>query len=142
MAMKPRKRLFKKLYTDWTRRALACKIFDNWICQHCGVHQFDVLESKAGNPYFNYLHAAHTHEEDPISFERDLISLCASCHASYDAKHRAFLARVRIEQLKHRQLLARHPDPAISAKYRLLFFSALVCTHVGSIYSHKIIVTP
>src|SRR5437762_814559 len=135
--MNRRKRQYPKLYTDWTRRALACKVHDNLQCQHCGAHQFDVLVSAAGNPYFNYLHAAHVHEEDSLFGTRDLISLCAACHARYDAKHRAFLARVRVERLKHQRLLANHPDPAISSKYRLLFFSALVSAHVGSIYSRK-----
>jgi hypothetical protein len=139
MTIRERKRLHPKLYSDWFIRAMACKTHDNWTCQHCGVIQFTVLESVKGTPYFVYLHAAHTHEWDSMHLTRELITLCVSCHARYDAKNRAFLARVRVERLKHQQLLARHPDPAISSKYRLLFFSALVCSHVGSLYSRKIV---
>lgn len=101
--MQYRRRHMRRLYFDWKARALACKIADGWTCQQCGVKQFTVRHSSTtGNPYVVYLHAAHVHVDDPLRNDRELLTLCLTCHARYDARCK----RVRIERLKHRRLLA------------------------------------
>ncbi len=73
-------------------------------CEHCGIAQFMVIESRTGQPYLIYLHAAHA---DPAQSKSEpqphLIALCVRCHARYDYAIKQRAARVALERLKHQR---------------------------------------
>ena len=95
----------RQLYPpNWKELAQACKERAGWQCEHCGVAQFTLLQSRKGTPYIVYLHAAHKHH-DKESAAPELLCLCISCHARLDKEHQEQEARVRLERLKHLQLL-------------------------------------
>jgi hypothetical protein len=97
--------MYRKRYPPtWEQLAEACKIRAGWCCEHCGVEQYALVESRKGTPYIIYLHAAHKNH-DPDNPNPELLCLCISCHARYDYKHKVREARVRLEILKHLRLL-------------------------------------
>jgi len=97
--------MYRKRYPpSWEQLAQACKERAGWRCEHCGVEQYALVESRKGTPYIIYLHAAHKHH-DPRNPCPELLCLCISCHAKYDYEHKQREARVRLEILKHLRLL-------------------------------------
>jgi hypothetical protein len=69
---------------DWEQLRLDCLQNADHQCQHCGIKDGTILESKrSGRPYIVYLHAAHTHSdiENPTP---QLIALCPRCHMKFD----------------------------------------------------------
>ena len=90
--------------SEWEALAHACKVRAGWKCEHCGIAQFTVIESRTGQPYLIYLHAAHA---DPAQSKSEpqphLIALCVRCHARYDYAIRQRAARVALERLKHQR---------------------------------------
>lgn len=104
--MKPWQR--KQYPPDWEALACACKERAGWRCEHCGVSQFTVIESRTGQPYTVYLHAAHADHAQPKSHPApQLLALCIRCHARYDYALKQRAMRVALEQKKHRRLLER-----------------------------------
>lgn len=94
---------------NWEALARACKDAANWTCQHCGIPQFALVESRAGKPYIIYLHAAHIHH-DQDNQQPALIALCISCHGRYDYQHKQRVKRIELERLKHQKQLASRVD--------------------------------
>jgi hypothetical protein len=98
----------KRYPAEWEALAKACKEWAGWKCEHCGVAQFEVIESRTGQPYMVYLHAAHADPELRKDAQAPhLLALCVRCHARYDYAIRQRQARVALERLKHQKLLAR-----------------------------------
>jgi hypothetical protein len=89
---------------NWEELSRQCKERAGWKCEHCGAEQYELRTSKRGNPYLVYLAAAHKwhdkHNPDP-----ELIALCQSCHARHDWQYKQRQAQVRLEQIRHLQLL-------------------------------------
>jgi hypothetical protein len=69
---------------DWERLRLNCLQNANYQCQHCGIKDGTILESKRSKrPYIVYLHAAHQHQ-DIANKAPQLIALCPRCHMKHD----------------------------------------------------------
>ena len=69
---------------DWQELRLACLQSADYRCQHCGIKDGTILESKrSGRPYIVYLHAAHQHQDIENSTPQ-LIALCPRCHMKHD----------------------------------------------------------
>lgn len=90
---------------NWPALARACKERAGWICEHCGVAQFTIQQSKRGNPYIVYLAAAHSLTSSKGDPEPELLCLCPSCHGKLDYKRKVRNHRIRLECLKHLRLL-------------------------------------
>ncbi len=99
----------KRYPENWEAIAQACKELAGWTCQHCGIEQYALVESRAGRPYIIYLHAAHVYH-DQSNQQPELLCLCISCHARYDYRHKQQEKLVELERLKHRKLLASRVD--------------------------------
>jgi len=100
---------------NWRDLALACKIRANWKCEHCGVSQFDIRESRRGTPYFVYLAAAHRYPFQESNPNPELLCLCPSCHGKLDYQHKQSRERVKLECLKHLKALVTLGIVAIKA---------------------------
>jgi hypothetical protein len=69
---------------DWEQLRLDCLQNADYRCQHCGIKDGTILESKrSGRPYILYLHAAHQHQ-DIANQTPQLIALCPRCHMRHD----------------------------------------------------------
>jgi hypothetical protein len=69
---------------DWEQLRLDCLRSASYQCEHCGIKDGMILESKrSGRPYIVYLHAAHAYN-DIDNPTPSLTALCASCHIRHD----------------------------------------------------------
>ena len=89
---------------NWPALARRCKMRAGFACAHCGVKANDLRISRKGRVYSVHLAACHKHH-DPENPSPELLCLCERCHGKMDHAHREREARIRLEQLKHLQLL-------------------------------------
>lgn len=90
---------------NWEELARQCKELAGWRCQHCQIEHGAWRVSRKGQPYQVWMTAAHKWPFDQSNPNPDLLCLCFSCHARYDAPWLLRAQWVELERLKHRVLL-------------------------------------
>ena len=99
--------LRKRYPKNWKQLADACREKAGKQCEHCHIPQeTELLSRRTHRVYKVFLHAAHINH-DPENQTPELLCLCPSCHGRYDFQHLQRTNRVKLEQVKHRILLAR-----------------------------------
>lgn len=111
MSMRARQKAFETLYPRWSRKqespARLAKIRDGNCCTRCGVADRTLVLDELGLPHHMvYVHAAHLCYLDPLFFEIEpiagqrLLTLCPTCHGSYD-----HYWKPRVEEAEHQARL-------------------------------------
>jgi len=69
---------------DWEQLRLDCLQKAHYTCEHCGIKDGTILQSKrSGRPSIVYLHAAHA-DNDINNPTPALVALCPRCHMRHD----------------------------------------------------------
>lgn len=108
---KQQKRWDRSQYPDnWEEISYSFRELKDFTCEHCGVRQGTMRESKAGNPYTARTAAAHKWPNDTQNPEPELLCLCESCHRKYDNQFQELIDEGEHQAVMHDILLERRAD--------------------------------
>ena len=116
----------RHLYPDnWAEISRRCRELANYTCQHCGVVQGTVRISRRGNPYKVVVQAAHKDHSARARTDADLLCLCFTCHWWYDYLAWQRQQDLRLEHLRHCQLITPTRLQAVQCRHFQIEFALL-----------------
>jgi ssDNA-binding Zn-finger/Zn-ribbon topoisomerase 1 len=92
---------------NWKQISLRCRELAGWKCEECGIAQGDERTSRRGNVYHVALAACHRDHTARKLEDAALVCLCERCHWWHDFRLWQLDEWRKLEQAKHRRLIAQ-----------------------------------